>query len=173
MYVGVFFSYVLLGFLLVVLIGLINVVQFDKGIKNGFLYVWFLGIGVILVDVFYMFVVYFGFVYFLSSDFMKMFFFLFGCFVLIYIGIEGLMSVGKIIQYWNVKGDFVVKCFFLGFLILLINLFIIFFWFGIYGFVLVKIVNIYEIEQFILYSCVIFIGILCWDIVMVVLVSIF
>lgn len=112
MYVGAFFSYMLLGLSLAAPIGPINAAQLDKGIKNGFLHAWFLGIGATSVDALYMLVVYFGSVHFLSSDFMKTFLFSFGCFVLIYTGIEGLMSAGKITQHRNAKGDSVVKCFF-------------------------------------------------------------
>lgn len=173
MYVGAFFSYVLLGLSLAAPIGPINAAQLDKGIKSGFLHAWFLGIGATSVDALYMLVVYFGSVHFLSSDFMKTFLFSFGCFVLIYTGIEGVMSAGKITQHRNAKGDSVVKCFFSGFLLSLTNPLTILFWLGIYGSVLAKTANTYETEQLILYSCAIFTGILCWDIAMAALASTF
>ncbi|KYD08519.1 hypothetical protein B4102_2796 [Heyndrickxia sporothermodurans] len=56
---SVFFSYIILGISLAAPIGPINAAQLDKGIKNGFLHSWVLGIGAMTADIFYMLCVYF------------------------------------------------------------------------------------------------------------------
>ncbi len=67
--------------------------------------------GATSVDALYMLVVYFGSVHFSKQRFYENVSFSFGCFVLIYTGIEGLMSTGKITQHRNAR-RFGIKVFF-------------------------------------------------------------
>jgi L-lysine exporter family protein LysE/ArgO len=85
---SIYMSYVLLGLSLAAPIGPINAAQLDKGIKYGFLHAWLVGVGAMAADIIYMLLVYFGVVHFLNTPFMQTFLWLFGCFVLTYIGIE-------------------------------------------------------------------------------------
>ncbi|TYR81419.1 amino acid transporter [Priestia megaterium] len=170
---GPFFSYIFLGLSLAAPIGPINAAQLDKGIKNGFWHAWLLGIGATVADALYMILVYFGSLHFLGSDFMKTFLWSFGAFVLIYTGIESLMSAGKIVQSKKTKNEPVLKCFFSGFILSLTNPLTILFWLGIYGSVLAKTADAYATEQLVMYSCAIFIGVLSWDITMAALASTF
>ncbi|GJM82731.1 hypothetical protein HMSSN139_52270 [Paenibacillus sp. HMSSN-139] len=91
-----FLSYVLLGLSLSAPIGPVNAAQLDKGIRGGFLHAWFVGLGALSADLLYMLLVYFGVVHFLNTPFMKTFLWLFGFFVLTYIGIDSLKQAGKI-----------------------------------------------------------------------------
>ncbi|MCM3004780.1 LysE family translocator [Priestia koreensis] len=170
---GVLLSYILLGLSLAAPIGPINAAQLDKGIKNGFWHSWFLGMGATFVDILYMLAVYIGAVSFLSNEFIKLFLFAFGCFVLIYTGVEGLISAGKINRDSRAKGDTILKCFFSGFFLSITNPLTILFWIGIYGSVLAKTASTYGEKQLLLYSGAMFIGIFAWDVTMAALASTF
>jgi len=54
------FSYILLGISLSAPVGPINVAQINKGIKNGFLSAWLVGVGAMSAGVVMMFLIYFG-----------------------------------------------------------------------------------------------------------------
>ncbi len=173
MMLGSFFSYIILGLSLAAPIGPINAAQLDKGIKHGFLHAWFLGIGATLVDALYMMVVYFGSIHLLNSEFMKTLLFSFGCFVLIYTGIESLVTAKAITETRNTSEESVLKCFASGFLLSLTNPLTILFWLGIYGSVLAKTAATSTVQELIISSCAIFVGILIWDVTMAALSSTF
>jgi len=164
--VNIFLSYILLGLSLAAPIGPINAAQIDRGIRNGFLHSWFIGIGAVLADGIYMLIVYIGVVRFLETELMQTFLWLFGCFVLVYTGVETMMNAGKVhLQYARSKEP-LVKSFITGFFMSISNPLTILFWLGIYGSVLAKTAASYESSQLILYSSAIFIGLLIWDITM-------
>ncbi|MBT2657043.1 LysE family transporter [Bacillus sp. ISL-18] len=163
---NVFLSYILLGLSLAAPIGPINAAQIDRGIRNGFMHSWLIGVGAVLADGIYMLVVYVGVVQFLETAFMQTFLWFFGCFVLMYTGIETFMNAGKI-NLQNARGkEPLYKSFFSGFLMSISNPLTILFWLGIYGSVLAKTAATYDTSQLILYSSAIFIGLLTWDIMM-------
>jgi len=163
---NVFLSYILLGLSLAAPIGPINAAQIDKGIKYGFMHSWLIGVGAVAADGVYMMVVYFGVVHFLETPFMKTFLWLFGCFILIYTGIETMLSANKVKIGENRKDEPLVKSFLSGFFMSISNPLTILFWLGIYGSVLAKTAATYETSQLIIYSSAIFIGLLIWDITM-------
>ncbi len=163
---NVFLSYILLGLSLAAPIGPINAAQIDKGIKHGFMHSWLIGVGAVAADGVYMLVVYFGVVHFLEHPFMKTFLWLFGCFVLLYTGIETIVSANKLEMGGNRKEEPLVKSFISGFFMSISNPLTILFWLGIYGSVLAKTAATYETSQLILYSSAIFIGLLIWDFTM-------
>ena len=171
---GVFLSYIFLGLSLAAPIGPINAAQLDKGIKNGFLHSWVVGLGAMIADILYMVAVYMGVVQFLEIPIVQTFLWLFGFFVLVYTGIECLIGAGKIVaNSRNKKEDSIMKSFLSGFFMSLSNPLTILFWLGIYGSVLAKTVHTYDTTQLILYSSAIFIGITLWDITMALLASTF
>ncbi|MEH7112445.1 LysE family transporter [Neobacillus niacini] len=163
---NVFLSYILLGLSLAAPIGPINAAQIDKGIKHGFMHSWLIGIGAVAADGVYMLVVYFGVVNFLEHPFMKTFLWLFGCFILLYTGIETIVSANKLEMEGKRKEEPLVKSFISGFFMSISNPLTILFWLGIYGSVLAKTAATYETSQLILYSSAIFIGLLIWDFTM-------
>lgn len=163
---SIFLSYIFLGLSLAAPIGPINAAQLDKGIKQGFLHAWVLGLGAALADAVYMLTVYLGVVHFLETPFMKTFLWLFGFFVLVYTGVESLLSAGKFVSNSRNKVDSKLKSFFSGFFMSISNPLTILFWLGIYGSVLAKTATHYSSGKLILYSSAIFIGILTWDISM-------
>jgi len=163
---NVFLSYILLGLSLAAPIGPINAAQIDKGIKHGFMHSWLIGVGAVAADGIYMLIVYFGVVHFLQTPFMKTFLWLFGCFVLIYTGVETMLTARKVSIGQERKKEPLVKSVLSGFFMSISNPLTILFWLGIYGSVLAKTAATYETAQLILYSSAIFIGLLIWDITM-------
>ncbi|MBD8071502.1 LysE family transporter [Bacillus sp. PS06] len=171
---SVFFSYILLGLSLAAPIGPVNAAQIDRGIKNGFLHAWLVGVGAVVADGIYMLIVYFGVVQFIDTPMIKTFLWLFGAFVLIYTGIESLFSAGQIQSRKNRdQHEHPFRAFLSGFLMSLTNPLTILFWLGIFGSVLAKTASIYEKSELILYSAAIFIGLLVWDVVMATVASSF
>jgi L-lysine exporter family protein LysE/ArgO len=170
---SVFFSYVFLGLSLAAPIGPVNAAQLDRGIKHGFLHAWLVGVGAILADSMYMIVVYMGLVTFIDAPIVQTFLWLFGCFVLIYTGIEGLIGAGNIHIQNNRKREPKIKAFLSGFVMSITNPLTILFWLGIYGSILAKTAASATKSELILYSLAIFIGLLLWDITMATISSSF
>ncbi|WP_110111971.1 LysE family transporter [Bacillus sp. CGMCC 1.16541] len=166
-------NYIFLGLSLAAPIGPVNAAQLDRGLRNGFVHAWLVGLGATTADAIYMLVVYLGFVNFINVPFVKAFLFLFGCFVLIYTGIESLMAAKRIALEQRGESDTYFKCFLSGFLLSLSNPLTILFWLGIYGSVLAKASATYDKVELIVYSGAIFVGILLWDLTMAIIASTF
>ncbi len=170
---NVFLSYILLGLSLAAPIGPINAAQIDRGIRNGFMHSWLIGVGAVVADGIYMLIVYIGVVQFLETSIMQTFLWLFGCFVLMYTGIETFINAGKINLAQSRGKEPLIKSFFSGFFMSISNPLTILFWLGIYGSILAKTAATYNTGQLILYSSAIFIGLLSWDIAMASIASSF
>lgn len=163
---SIFVSYIFLGLSLAAPIGPINAAQLDRGLKNGFLHAWLIGLGSVVADVIYMCAVYFGMVHFIEIPLVKAFLWLFGFFVLVYTGIEGIVSAVQIGISKNERNASYLKTFLTGFLMALSNPLTILFWLGIYGSILAKTASSFTVDQLILYSGAIIIGLLLWDLTM-------
>jgi L-lysine exporter family protein LysE/ArgO len=163
---NVFLSYILLGLSLAAPIGPINAAQIDRGIRNGFMHAWFVGVGAVLADAIYMLAVYIGVHQFLGTPFMKTFLWSFGSFVLLYTGVESMINAGKVNIEKNRNKEPLIKSLLSGFFMSISNPLTILFWLGIYGSILAKAAASYESSQLILYSSAIFIGLLLWDFAM-------
>ncbi|MDF2945610.1 MAG: amino acid transporter [Bacillales bacterium] len=163
----------MLGISLAAPIGPINAAQIDKGIKNGFLHSWFIGLGSIVADMAYMMVVYMGFVNFIDAPIIKTFLYAFGCFVLIWTGIESLITAGRVYLNENKNDTSLLKTFITGFLMSLSNPLTILFWLGIYGSILANTASKYNNEQLMIYSGAILLGLVLWDITMATIASTF
>jgi L-lysine exporter family protein LysE/ArgO len=172
-FLSIFLSYIFLGLSLAAPIGPINAAQLDKGIKNGFFHAWLVGLGAMIADGVYMVAVYMGVVNFLELPFVKSFLWLFGFFVLVYTGIESLLTAGKVVSNDRLKDESAAKSFISGFLMSISNPLTILFWLGIYGSVLAKTAAEYDKSQILIYSCAIFIGLLLWDLTMAAVASSF
>ncbi|AYA76668.1 amino acid transporter [Bacillus sp. Y1] len=170
---GVFFSYVLLGLSLAAPIGPINAAQMDKGIKHGFLNAWVLGLGSVIADIFYMLLVFLGFSQFIEIPIVKMFLWLFGFFVLVYTGVEGLLGAGKIVLSKGNRDASLSKSFITGFFMSISNPLTILFWLGIYGSVLAKTATMYEHTELLYFSSAIILGLVIWDVCMAAVASSF
>jgi L-lysine exporter family protein LysE/ArgO len=164
--VSVILSYVLLGLSLAAPIGPVNAAQLDKGIKYGFLSSWLVGVGAFFADGIYMIAVYIGVVNFLNTSFMQTFLWLFGSFVLIYTGVESLISANSKMSKIYRGPEPLYKSFLSGFFISISNPLTILFWLGIYGSVLAKTAATSSEEQLMIYSLAIFLGLFIWDITM-------
>ncbi|MBC8081275.1 MAG: LysE family transporter [Gorillibacterium sp.] len=170
---NVLFSHFLLGLSLAAPIGPINAAQMDHGIRKGFLHAWLVGVGAIMADGIFMLLVYFGVVHFLSIPFMKTFLWLFGFFILTYIGVESLIHVGKQdFQTRSGEGSY-FKSFSAGFLMSISNPMSILFWLGIYGSVLADMIAKYDAHGVLLYTTAIMSGIMLWDVLMALVASAF
>ncbi|MGG7618197.1 LysE family transporter [Bacillus coreaensis] len=170
---SVFFSYVLLGLSLAAPIGPINAAQMDKGIKHGFLNAWVLGLGSVIADIFYMLLVFLGFSQFIEIPIVKMFLWLFGFFVLVYTGVEGLMGAGKIVLSNGNRDASLTKSFITGFFMSISNPLTILFWLGIYGSVLAKTATMYAHTELLYFSSAIILGLIIWDVCMAAVASSF
>nr|WP_154121128.1 LysE family transporter [Paenibacillus monticola] len=155
-------------------IGPINAAQLDKGIRGGFWHAWFIGLGAISADIIYMLLVYFGVIHLLDAPFVKAFLWLFGFFVLLYTGIESIKNAGAI-TVADMRGNeaSLASSFLSGFLMSLFNPLSILFWLGIYGSILAKAANTYPMQQLLIYSGAIVLGILLWDVTMAAASSVF
>ncbi|WP_313799790.1 LysE family transporter [Cytobacillus sp.] len=163
---SVFIGYVFLGLSLAAPIGPVNAAQLDKGIKSGFLHAWLVGLGAMIADIIYMLAVFLGIVHFLEIPFMKSFLWSFGFFILVYTGIESLISAGKISSNSRNIEEAAMKSFFSGFFMSISNPLTILFWLGIYGSVLAETAAKYDQTQIAIYSLAIIFGLLLWDIIM-------
>ncbi|MED2971965.1 LysE family transporter [Fictibacillus sp. B-59209] len=170
---GILLKYMLLGLSLAAPIGPINAAQMDKGIRSGFWHAWMVGLGATTADAIYMALVYMGLVHFLDAPVIKAFLWLFGCFVLIYTGIESFQSSGVMVLSKKQGSEKTWRCFLSGFFMSLTNPLTILFWLGIYGSVLAETASTYHKQQLFLISGAIFSGILLWDFTMALVASSF
>ncbi|WP_240421205.1 LysE family translocator [Paenibacillus periandrae] len=168
-----FFTYMILGISLSAPIGPINAAQLDRGARYGFTHAWLIGLGAMCADLVYMLLIYFGLAHFLSTPFMKTFLWLFGCFVLMYIGIETLQNIKKMPTPGTKDEQSTINSFRSGFVMALLNPLNILFWLGIYGSVLAEGIHHHGISQVLWNSLGIFAGILLWDVIMAALASSF
>ncbi|MFJ7826886.1 LysE family transporter [Psychrobacillus sp. NPDC096623] len=132
-------TYFLLGISLAAPIGPVKATLLNTGIKNGFFHAWFFGMGAIVTDIIYMLLVYFGVGQFIDSPYMRIFLWCFGFFVLMYTGIENLMTLNNISM--DPKFRKVVRLrhsLLAGLLMAFLNPLTILFWLGIYGSILVS-----------------------------------
>ncbi|HWK23174.1 MAG TPA: LysE family transporter [Ureibacillus sp.] len=168
-----FLGYVFLGISLAAPIGPVNAAQITKGIYGGFGHAWLVGLGAMLADAVYMAIVYLGVFHFLETPFMQTLLWSFGCFVLIYTGVDSIINAGKEIKMSKIKGHSHKKSFLYGFLISITNPLSMMFWLGIFGSVLAKTVSNYDLDHVMFYSLAIFVGLFIWDIAMATLSSTF
>jgi L-lysine exporter family protein LysE/ArgO len=170
---NILISHFFLGLSLAAPIGPVNAAQLDRGIRNGFMNAWLVGIGALLADGVFMLLVYFGVIHFLNIPFMQTFLWLFGFFVLTYIGVESLISFGKMDSQNRSSNESQLKSFSAGFLISISNPLSILFWLGIYGSVLADMIAKYNAREVFIYSSTIMAGIMLWDIFMALVASVF
>lgn len=172
--INVFVGYIILGLSLSAPIGPINAAQLDKGLRGGFMHAWVVGLGAICADIIYMMLVYFGLIHLLDHPFIKVFLWLFGLFVLVYTGVDSIKSTCDL-STTGFRGNdaSLSKSYLSGFLMSLFNPLSILFWLGIYGSILAKAVSEYPMQQLLIYSGAIVLGILIWDVTMAAASSLF
>lgn len=161
------FTYIFLGISMAAPIGPVKSVLLNTGIKNGFFHAWFFSLGALTTDIMYMFIVYFGVGQFIDSPLMRIILWSFGCFVLLYTGIENLLSLHKIEM--NLKSGKRVrlrKSILSGFFMSLLNPLTILFWLGIYGSILANTAGVSTGYQIFINSIAILAGIILVDFIM-------
>ncbi|MET4560409.1 L-lysine exporter family protein LysE/ArgO [Lysinibacillus parviboronicapiens] len=161
------FTYIFLGISMAATIGPVKTVLLNTGFKNGFFHAWFFSLGALTTDIIYMFIVYFGIGQFIDSLLLKMILWSFGCFVLLYTGIENLLSLHKIdMDLKTGKRTRLRNSIISGFFMSLLNPLTILFWLGIYGSILAKTAEASTGYQIILNSIAILLGIILVDFIM-------
>ncbi len=161
------FVYLILGISLAAPIGPVKAVLLNKGIKNGFFHAWFFSLGSIATDVLYMSLVYFGIGRFIESPFLQIILWSFGCFVLLYTGIENLFFVNETnVNLKTGKSIRLRHSIFTGFFMSLFNPLTILFWVGIYGSMLANSAGTATEYQVIVNSSAILAGIMLVDLIM-------
>lgn len=161
------FTYFFLGVSLAAPIGPVKATLLNTGVKNGFYHAWFFGIGAIVTDILYMLMVYFGVAQFIDSPYMKTFLWSFGFFVLMYTGIENLLTLHSISTDSKFRRVIRLRHSMLsGFLMALLNPLTILFWLGIYGSILVGGAGKLSEFQIIICSLTILLGVALVDFTM-------
>ncbi|MDQ6597615.1 amino acid transporter [Bacillus salipaludis] len=168
---SILISYIILGFTLAAPIGPVNSARLDKGIKNGFWHAWIVGVGSMIADGIFMLLVYLGMVQFLGIPIVQIFVWLFGGFILIYSGLEGIKNSNTITLDYTRNKESLLKCFLTGFIMSITSPLSILFWLGIYGSVLAKTVQTNGTESLLIYSSMIFLGLTLWDVFVAALTS--
>lgn len=138
------------------------------------MHAWAVGLGAVSADIIYMLLVYFGLIHLLDDPFVKVFLWLFGFFVLVYTGVDSIKNTGDI-SVAGLRGDdaSLSRSYVSGFLMSLFNPLSILFWLGIYGSILAEAASNYPMQQLLIYSGAIVLGILLWDVTMAAASSLF
>ncbi|MGN1401384.1 MAG: LysE family transporter [Bacillus sp. (in: firmicutes)] len=173
MSINILAGYILLGLSLAAPIGPVNSARIDKGIKNGFWHAWIVGAGSMVADGLFMLLVYLGLYQFLNVPIIQIFLWLFGAFILLYTGFEGILKLDKVSLTYNRYKESMLRCFFVGFVMSVTSPLSILFWLGIYGSVLAQTAQTQGTGSLLIYSCMIFLGLTMWDLFMAALTSFF
>jgi threonine/homoserine/homoserine lactone efflux protein len=169
----IYLSYIVLGLTLAAPIGPVNAARLDKGLKNGFWHSWAVGAGSMIADGIFMLTVYMGIVHFLDNPLIQVFLWLFGGFILIYSGIESIVTANKFTFDYQRNNESIFRCFLIGFIMSISSPLSILFWLGIYGSVLAKTASSFGTTDLLLYSSMIFLGLALWDVFVAGLTSLF
>ncbi|ARF18054.1 LysE family transporter [Sporosarcina ureae] len=166
------FLYIFLGASLAAPIGPVKTVLLNTGIKRGFFHAWAFSFGSVTTDIMYMFLVYFGVGQFIDSPLIKIILWSFGCFVLMYTGIENLLTLNKVEMSVRLGKRVRLRTSMMtGFLMSLLNPLTIIFWLGIYGSILAKTAGGSTGYKIIINSLAILLGIMIVDLFMAFLSS--
>ena len=158
------FTYMFLGISMAASIGPVKTVLINTGLKSGFFHAWYFSLGALTTDIMYMFIVYFGVGQFIDSILLKIILWSFGCFVLLYTGIESLLTLNKIeVNLKSKKRTRLRHSILAGFLMSWLNPLTILFWLGIYGSILAKTAGVSTGYQIIINSTSILFGIALVD----------
>ena len=158
------FTFVFLGISMAATIGPVKAILINTGFKSGFFHAWFFSLGGLATDVMYMFIVYFGVGQFINSIVLKVILWSFGCFVLLYTGIENLLTLNKIeSELKSSKRSRLRTTMLSGFIMSWLNPITILFWLGIYGSILAKTMGHHSDYQIIVNSVAILLGITLVD----------
>lgn len=161
------FSFIMLGFSLAIPVGAVTIEMVKRGIQSGFLRSWFVGLGATSADGVLMLLIYFGITNFLMGLLAQLIIWVFGFFVLVYLGISSIRDAFQTIDIGLIptkKLDSLIGSYIVGFAIAISNPMSIVFWIGVYGAVLTKSLQTLSGEEVLLYSASIFIGVAIWDI---------
>lgn len=161
-------GFIILGFSLSIPVGAITIEMIKRGMRGGFLYAWFVGLGGMSADVVLMLLIYFGISAFLTGAVAQTIIWLFGFIVLVYLGVESIREAFRPVHlgYGQMdKNESLAACFLSGFAIAISNPLNIIFWIGIYGSVLSSTLQDASGGIVIFYSSAIFIGIAIWDLI--------
>lgn len=165
--------YIALGLSLAAPIGPVNAAVINRGLRYGFRHAWVLSLGSLLGDVFFIILVYFGVAKLANIPIVQTFLWLFGAFVLIYTGIEGVMTKTSTISRSSKDNNSMFRSFMTGLLMSIMNPLSIIFWLGIYGSILATTIHDLSTSTLLLYTGCMLFGVAIWDLTVSVLSSFF
>lgn len=161
-------GFIVLGFSLSIPVGAITIEMLKRGLRDGFMHAWFVGVGGMSADVVLMLLIYFGFANLLTGAVAQTAMWIFGFVVLSYLGISSIRDAFRFHQLnpsSHEKKGSLSAAFSSGFFIALTNPMNIIFWIGIYGSVLATALQTASGSETLFRSSAIFIGIAIWDLV--------
>jgi threonine/homoserine/homoserine lactone efflux protein len=132
-----FWQNIFLGFTLSAPLGPVNIEAIKNGLKQGFWPAFFIGLGAISADFFYMCLVYFGLGTFLMNVLIQKIILVFGAGILIYLGLVSIKETAPDISIRSralAKRQYYLK----GLLIAISSPMTIVWWVGVFGAVLSK-----------------------------------
>ncbi len=165
--------YIALGLSLAAPIGPVNAAVINRGLRYGFRHAWILSLGSLLGDVFFIILVYFGVAKLANIPIVQTFLWLFGAFVLIYTGIEGVMTKTNTISRSSKDNNSMFRSFITGLLMSIMNPLSIIFWLGIYGSILASTIHNFSTSTVLLYTGCMLFGVAIWDLTVSILASFF
>lgn len=167
--IHVFFGPLLLGISLAAPVGPINLEVMKQGIQRGFWHAWLVGLGGMSADIGFMFLIYFGISHYLTSYEVQTFLLCSGSLMLGFLGMQSM----KIQPNLETQPDTMTRkkplsySYIVGLLIAGVNPINLLFWLGVYGSVLTERLESLGEEYALIYSCMIFVGIALWNLLIV------
>lgn len=161
-----FIQFVALGLSLAAPIGPMNIEVMKRGLTEGFLSSWFVGLGGLSGDVLLLLSIYYGFANYMELFFVKMLMYLVGTAVLAFIGVTSVQSAFR--NSVSVVSDMVdskkqSNPFLTGFVLAVANPISLIFWFAVYGTSLQTLTSTYSPFIALVYSFGIIVGLFLWN----------
>lgn len=144
-----------------------------RGLRDGFMHGWLIGIGGMTIDLFMILLIYFGFSSFLTFPIVQMVMWLIGCLFLLYIGIESIKEANQTLLFEsgiNNNHKSFIKSYITG-VLMAVTPANIMFWIGIFGTALTTALKGIDGYGFLSVASGILVGILIHDVTLLGIIS--
>lgn len=168
---GLFLTYVLLGFSIALPVGTITVEMTKQGLKNGFMHGWIVGLGGMTIDLLLIVGLYLGLASILSLPIVQIIMWLVGALFLCYVGYDSIRNADHDI---TLAGDQTTKTLFSSYkngLLVAISPGNLVFWISVFGTVLADSFDTTNKSSFLIIGIGILLGILIHDIGLMTIVA--
>ena len=169
---SLFFTYLLAGLAIAMPVGAITVEMTKRGLKNGFMHGWAVGLGGMTVDVIMIFALYMGLASVLSIPYIQLPMWLIGAGFLLFLGYDSIKNADQGI---TLSGEKSTKSFLSSYrngLLVAISPGNLVFWISVFGAVLTNSYDKAESTQFLIVGAGILSGILVHDIGLMTIVEV-